>query len=148
MAEKKLGAIHYNWPGYDLEGFAQRASEIGYTHCEVRASDIWTDDAVDGAHRAEEVRALLARYGMQISAVEIGNDFLQAAPADLDAQVARYKARCKVIPLTGCDIARSDGGWNRLAPFLQRRSTLREPGRSTWTGRMRARLGSTAIRAC
>ena len=51
MAEKKLGAIHYNWPGYDLEGFAQRASEIGYTHCEVRASDIWTDDAVDGAHR-------------------------------------------------------------------------------------------------
>ena len=113
MGEKKLGAIHYNWPGYDLEGFAQRASEIGYTHCEVRASDIWTDDAVDGAHRAEEVRELLARYGMQISAVEIGNDFLQAAPADLDAQVARYKARCKVIPLTGCDIARSDGGWNR-----------------------------------
>ena len=50
---------------------------------------------------------------MQVSAVEIGNDFLQADPVDLDMQVARYRARCKVIPLTGCDIARSDGGWNR-----------------------------------
>lgn len=113
MADKKIGAIHYNWPGYDLEGFARRASEIGYTHCEVRAADIWVDSEVDGAHRAEEVRELLARYGMQISAVEIGNDFLQADPADLDMQVARYRARCKVIPLTGCDIARSDGGRNR-----------------------------------
>ncbi len=113
MTDKKIGVIHYNWPGYDLEGFAQRASEIGYTHCEVRAADIWVGDEVDGAHRAEEVRELLARYGMQVSAVEIGNDFLQADPVDLDMQVARYRARCKVIPLTGCDIARSDGGWNR-----------------------------------
>ena len=113
MTDKKIGVIHYNWPGYDLEGFAQRASEVGYTHCEVRAADIWVGDEVDGAHRAEEVRELLARYGMQVSAVEIGNDFLQADPVDLDMQVARYRARCKVIPLTGCDIARSDGGWNR-----------------------------------
>ncbi len=25
----KIGEIHYNWPGYDLEGFARRASENG-----------------------------------------------------------------------------------------------------------------------
>lgn len=113
MAEKKIGVIHYNWPGYDLEGFARRASEIGYTHCEIRAGDIWLDDAVDGEHRAEEVRALLDRYGIAISAVEIGNDFLQANPADLQQQIDRYRQRCSVIPLTGTDIVRSDGGWNR-----------------------------------
>ena len=113
MADPKLGAIHYNWPGYDLEGFARRASEIGYKFCEVRASDIWVDDSVDGANRAEEVREILDGYGMKISAVEIGNDFLQADPSDLKMQIDRYCERCKVIPLTGCDIARSDGGWNR-----------------------------------
>jgi sugar phosphate isomerase/epimerase len=113
MPDTKIGAIHYNWPGYDLEGFARRASEIGYRYCEVRAGDIWQDDSVDGAHRAEEVRELLGKYNMQISAVEIGNDFLQANADDLDAQLARYRARCKVIPLTGTDIVRSDGGWNR-----------------------------------
>lgn len=109
----KLGAIHYNWPGYDLEGFARRAGEIGYEYCEVRADDIWLDDAIDGEERAEEVRELLGRYGIKISAVEIGNDFLQADPSDLDAQVERYRQRCRVIPLTGTDIVRSDGGWNR-----------------------------------
>mgnify|MGYP001229107182 FL=1 len=30
-----IGVIHYNWPGYDLEGFARRASEIGYKTCEL-----------------------------------------------------------------------------------------------------------------
>ena len=109
----KIGAIHHNWPGYDLEGFARRASEIGYTHCEVRASDIWSDEADDGTARAEEVRELLSRYGMTASAVEIGNDFLQADPSALDAQIERYRQRCRVIPLVGTDIVRSDGGWNR-----------------------------------
>ncbi len=113
MADKKIGVIHYNWPGCDLEAFARRASEIGYTHCEIRAGDIWLDDAVDGAQRAEEVRALLERYGMAISAVEIGNDFLQADPLNRQMQIERYRQRCSVIPLTGTDIVRSDGGWNR-----------------------------------
>ncbi|MDP6699706.1 MAG: hypothetical protein QGH25_08650, partial [Candidatus Latescibacteria bacterium] len=107
-----IGAIHYNWPG-ELEDFVRRASEIGYETCEIRAGDIWSDPGDGGQARAEEIGELLARHGMRASAVEIGNDFLQADPADLNAEIERYRRRCEVIPLLGTDIVRSDGGWNR-----------------------------------
>ena len=42
-----IGVIHYNWPGYDLEGFARRASEIGYKTCELQIGDIWDEDEDD-----------------------------------------------------------------------------------------------------
>ena len=48
MAEKKLGVIHYNWPDYDLEGFAARASQIGYRYCELQINDIWDGRSRDG----------------------------------------------------------------------------------------------------
>ena len=38
-----IGVIHYNWPGYDLEGFARRASDIGYKSCELQIGDIWDE---------------------------------------------------------------------------------------------------------
>ena len=109
----KIGAIHYNWPGYDLEGFARRASEIGYQYCELPIGDIWDGESKDGEKSAEATRELLAKYGMQASAVTAGNDFLQADPADLAAQIERYRYVCQIIPVTGTDIVRSDGGWNR-----------------------------------
>jgi len=113
MAEPKLGAIHYNWPGYDLEGFAARASEIGYKYCELQINDIWDGESKNGEASAEAARRLLGKYGMQASAVAAGNDFLQADSAELDAQIERYRYVCQIIPHAGTDIVRSDGGWNR-----------------------------------
>ena len=109
----KIGAIHYNWPGYDLEGFARRASEIGYEHGELQIGDIWDGESKDGEKSAEATRELLAKYGMQASAVAAGNDFLQADPVEFEAQIERYRYVCQIIPVTGTDIVRSDGGWNR-----------------------------------
>ncbi|MBT4611591.1 MAG: sugar phosphate isomerase/epimerase [Gemmatimonadetes bacterium] len=108
-----IGVIHYNWPGYDLEGFARRASEIGYTSCELQIGDIWDEADDDDGRRAEQVRALFDSVGMTISAVAAGNDFLQAERSDWEAQVARYRRVCQIIPHAGTDIIRSDGGWNR-----------------------------------
>jgi sugar phosphate isomerase/epimerase len=108
-----IGVIHYNWPGYDLEGFAQRASEIGYQSCELHIGDIWDEANDDGGRRAEEVRATFDGYGMRISAVAAGNDFIQAERDDFEAQIARYRRVCEIIPKAGTDIVRSDGGWNR-----------------------------------
>ena len=108
-----IGVIHYNWPGYDLEGFAARASEIGYTSCELQIGDIWDGESADAEQAAESVRQLFDKHGMSISAVAAGNDFLQADPRDLDAQIQRYRRVCEIIPHTGTDIVRSDGGWNR-----------------------------------
>ena len=108
-----IGAIHYNWPGYDLEGFAQRASEIGFQCCELQIGDIWDGESKNGEKTAEQTRRLLEKYGIRISAVAAGNDFLQADPEDLKAQIERYRYVCQIIPHTGTDIVRSDGGWNR-----------------------------------
>ena len=108
-----IGVIHYNWPGYDLEGFARRASEIGYTSCELRIGDIWDEQNDDGGRQAEAVRDLLAGYGITVSAVDAGNDFIQADRGDYEAQITRYRRVCEIIPHTGTDIIRSDGGWNR-----------------------------------
>ena len=58
MADPKIGVIHYNWPGYDLEGFARRASEIGYKHCEIQINDIWDGESKDGEKTAEATREL------------------------------------------------------------------------------------------
>lgn len=113
MAEKKIGVIHYNWPGYDLEGFAARASQIGYKYCELQIGDIWDGESDRGEESAERTRRLLEKYGMQASAVAAGNDFLQADPKDWEAQIERYRYVCKIIPHVGTDIVRSDGGWNR-----------------------------------
>ena len=113
MAESKLGVIHYNWPGYDLEGFAARASEIGYKYCELQINDIWDGETDNGEATATATRRLLEKYGMQASAVAAGNDFLQADPAVLEAQIERYRYVCQIIPHVGTDIVRSDGGWNR-----------------------------------
>ncbi|MDP7447701.1 MAG: TIM barrel protein, partial [Candidatus Latescibacteria bacterium] len=108
-----IGVIHYNWPGYDLEGFARRASDIGYKSCELQIGDIWDEADDDGGRRAEVVRDMFAGYGMTISAVAAGNDFIQADAGDFDAQITRYRRVCEIIPHTGTDIIRSDGGWNR-----------------------------------
>ena len=108
-----IGVIHYNWPGYDLEGFARRASEIGYKSCELQIGDIWDEANDDGGRRAEAVRDMLAGYGIAVSAVAAGNDFIQAQRSNFDAQIARYRRVCEIIPHTGTDIIRSDGGWNR-----------------------------------
>jgi sugar phosphate isomerase/epimerase len=121
MAAPKIGVIHYNWPGYDLEGFARRASEIGYKHCELQINDIWDGQSREGERTAEQTRMLLEKYGMKASAVAAGNDFLQADPAELKAQIERYRYVCQIIPAVGTDIVRTDGGWNRKGDVPQER---------------------------
>lgn len=109
----KIGVIHYNWPGFDLEGFMAKASQIGYRYCELRIGDVWDGQSKDGEKRAEATRRLVEKYGMQVSALEAGNDFLQADPAAFEAQIERYQYVCQLVKHTGTDILRSDGGWNR-----------------------------------
>ena len=113
MPGPKIGATHYNWPGYDLEGFAARASEIGYRYCELQIGDIWDGESRNGEEVAVNTRLLLDKYGLKVAAVAAGNDFLQADPEDLEAQIERYRYVCRIVPHTGTDIVRTDGGWNR-----------------------------------
>ena len=110
----KIGAIHYNWPGCDLEGFARRASEIGYRYCELQIRDIWDGESKNGEQTAAATRELLAKYGMQASAVAAGNDFLQARSPRLGRANRALPLRLPDHPHNPrTDIVRSDGGWNR-----------------------------------
>ena len=52
----KIGVVHYNWPGYSLEEFAQRANEIGYSYTELQFSDVWEQDLKDGERAATNIR--------------------------------------------------------------------------------------------
>ena len=113
MASPQIGVIHYNWPGYDFEGFVVRAREIGFECCELQIGDVWDDESTDGRKSAERTRQLLDKHGLKVSAVAAGNDFLQADPDALAAQIDRYKTVCSFVPILGTDIVRSDGGWNR-----------------------------------
>ena len=73
MPGPKIGATHYNWPGYDLEGFAARASEIGYRYCELQIilnSEEWTELQAVFKDRSPQV----TRLGEEMTAImnEIG----------------------------------------------------------------------------
>ena len=109
----KIGVVHYNWRGYDLESFAVRASEIGYRHCELLIGDIWPDESVDGEPTALAVRELLDKYGIEVSALAAGNDFICADRVELDAQIERYRKVCELARHVGTDVIRSDGGHDR-----------------------------------
>ena len=112
----KTGVVHHNWGGYDLEGFAARAAEIGYRYCELQFRDVWSDGTREGERAAVEVREMLERHGMSVSAVAAGNNFLRADPAQQEAEIERYRKLCEWIPHTGTDVVRSDGGWGEEVP--------------------------------
>ena len=112
----KTGVVHHNWGGYDLDGFAARAAEIGYRYCELQFGDVWPDGTRDGERAAVEVREKLESRGISVSAVSAGNNFLRADPAQQQAEIDRYRKVCEWIPHTGTDIVRSDGGWGEEVP--------------------------------
>ena len=108
----RAGVIYYNWPGYGLEAFAQRAVEIGYAYCELQIRDIW-DNKDDGKAAAAAARKILDCYGLTVSAIAAQNDFLQVDPDQLTAELRRYRQICHLAPILGTDVLRTDGGWNR-----------------------------------
>lgn len=109
----KIGVIHYNWPGFDLEGFLTKTSQIGYRYCELQVRDVWDGQSQEGEKGAESVRKLVEKHGMQVSALTAGNDFIQADPADLQAQIDRCRYVFGLATHLGTDVLRMDGGWNR-----------------------------------
>ena len=111
--KRRLGVVHYNWPGYEFEAFVRRAVEIGYGYCELDTADFWDDSDAGGEAAAVAAREILDRHRLSVSALAPRNDFLQADPADLAAQLSRYRQICQLAPILGTDLLRTDGGWNR-----------------------------------
>ena len=88
----KIGAIHYNWSGCDLEGFAQRASEIGYRYCELQIGDIWDGESKNGKQTAETTRGIVG----QIRDASLGGSGRQRLPASRQPRLGRAN---RALPL-------------------------------------------------
>jgi sugar phosphate isomerase/epimerase len=106
----KLGIIHYNAPGPDLEGFLSYAADTGFTHVELQLPDVWPDGEEDPEARAESVRALVEGKGLGIGALSSGNDFVVLGADEVRFQVERMERICGLARLLGCDTIRTEGG--------------------------------------
>ena len=72
----KLGLIHYNYASPSLDDFLKFTSETGFGYVELQIGDVWNSETADPEKNAEAVRAQVEGYGLQVSALAAGNDFV------------------------------------------------------------------------
>ena len=109
----KVGIIHYNAPGKTLEEFADFAQQAGYKYVELSIGDVWAEGKesdLEAERRAHEVRALLEKRGLQVSALAAYNDFVVLDEDAVRYQVERMKKVCRLARLLGTDVIRTEGG--------------------------------------
>lgn len=139
----KIGVIHYNWPDFSFEEFLQSAADFGYGYVELKPNDIWPDHELNGDPQqmqdaAERVRKQVESYGLQVSALGAGNDFVQIEESAIQFEVERMRRVCELTRILGDEtVVRSEGGapkdevapekwwdamydcFSRCAPFLE-----------------------------
>jgi sugar phosphate isomerase/epimerase len=104
------GVIHYNAPGATLEEFLAWASGAGFESVELQIGDIWPDETKDPVPTTEVARDLARKYGIKVSAIASGNDFVVLEEDAIAAQVARMKTICEITTMLDCYTIRTEGG--------------------------------------
>jgi sugar phosphate isomerase/epimerase len=107
---KKLGVIHYNFPGFSFADYLKYASSTGYKYVELQISDVWNNDISNPEAKAEEVRKEVESYGLKVSALAAGNDFIVLDPDIVKAQVERMNRICGLTRILGASVIRTEGG--------------------------------------
>ncbi len=106
----KLGLIHYNYASSSLDDFLRFTSETGFGYVELQIGAVWTSDDADLEKNADALRAQVEGYGLQISALAAGNDFVVLDPDTIDAQVARMERIAQIAKRLGTSVLRTEGG--------------------------------------
>lgn len=106
----KIGVIHYNFPGYSFTDFLKYASQTGYGYVELQIGDIWNKDVDDPERKAEEVRKEVESFGLKVSALAAGNDFVVLDEDSIRTQVERMGRICSLARVLGTDVIRTEGG--------------------------------------
>jgi len=121
-----IGAIHYNFPGFSFEQFAEFIGKQGGNRVEVNITDVWdekeqgdlnksTFDAASAS--AAKVRDVLANHGVEASALSARTDFVQTDPTVIKEQVARMELVGRLAKVFGPKtVLRSEGGWPKEVP--------------------------------
>lgn len=107
---KKIGVIHYNFPGFSFADYLKYASSVGYGYVELQIGDVWTNEVADPEKKAEEVRKEVESYGLKVSALAAGNDFIVLDPEVVKTQVTRMNRICGLTRILGADVIRTEGG--------------------------------------
>ena len=106
----KIGVIHYNFPGYSFTDFLKYASETGYGYVELSVADVWDQDVDDPECKAEEVRKEVEAFGLKVSALSAGNDFIVLDEEVVKAQVERMGVICRLANILEARAIRTEGG--------------------------------------
>jgi sugar phosphate isomerase/epimerase len=123
---QQIGAIHYNFPNFSFEQFAEFIGKQGGNRVEVAIRDVW-NEAEQGAldestfaaasAQAEKLRDVLAANGVQASALSAVNDFVQTDPAVVKSQVSRMELVARLAKIFGPHtVLRSEGGQPKDIP--------------------------------
>jgi len=106
----KIGVINYNISNFSVEELFGWCRENGVGYVELMRKDVWPD-IEKPENTVKETSALLQKYGIKISQVAAGNDFLQKTEEDLNRQVWMLGELCKIVKDLGFNQLRVDGGW-------------------------------------
>ena len=106
----KIGVIHYNFPGLSFTDFLKYASQTGYGYVELQIGDVWDKDTENPERKAEEVKKEVESFGLKVSAVAAGNDFIVLEKDVVKAQVERMNRICGLTRILGAKVIRTEGG--------------------------------------
>ena len=106
----KFGLIHYNYAGKSLADFLKFTSKTGFGYVELSIGDVWKSDITDPEKNAEAVRERIESYGLQVSALGAGNDFVVLDEDIIQAQVERMERIAGLAKRVGTSVLRTEGG--------------------------------------
>lgn len=108
--ESRIGVINYNISDFSVEELFRwcRDNNVGYV--ELQRKEVWEDIEKPG-NRIKETGLLLQEYGIKISQISSGSDFLQKTEEDFNKQVWMVGEMCKMVKDLGFNQLRIDGGW-------------------------------------
>ena len=106
----KLGLIHYNYASKSLDDFLKFTSETGFGYVELQINDVWNLETAAPEKNAEAVRKQVESYGLQVSALAAGNDFVVLEEEAVRSQVARMERIAGLATLIGTSVLRTEGG--------------------------------------
>ncbi|MCM8777551.1 MAG: sugar phosphate isomerase/epimerase [Candidatus Omnitrophica bacterium] len=108
--DKKIGVIKYNISDFSLEELFKWCQENDVEYVELQRKDIWAD-ITKQENNIEEVASLIQKYGIKISQISTGSDFLQKSEDEFKKQIWMVGEMCKMVKDLGFNQLRIDGGW-------------------------------------
>jgi len=106
----KFGIIHYNAPGDSLAEFLQYAANTSFGYVELTYADLSIEESEPPEAQAQAVAELVGKFGLGVSALSAGNDFVVLEEDAVKSQVERMKKICEAAKALGTDVIRTEGG--------------------------------------